>query len=501
MFKSAYGFDDETVFYFDSLGNKYVAQGGSFAWHINNPGLVRSHCHFARKNGSIGSLRGFAVFPRPERGRKALSDLLKAKKYYQSTILTIARHYQPDDPAGYLLRLMSYVSVPADRKICSLSKQEFDCLLLALEKLCGYTSVGNESFTLLPRICGHIENNTPPYDSYLITGDILLSKEEVVERILTHRLDGVIVHQDGGALHVRSRPSYSMWNIHMPAEVLPPIDGEIDTIARVVGEKKVGQCIWGFINGIWNERGDALQSAKLISDAANGEQVLSMPNDMLGRIDDVEVCFVLKIGVDTPIVKLAAKFFRYLLSLSEEDSLNWPVIVFVHSMGAIIAEHALELLQHEERQKICIFTFGGGSFIATGKCHPDSHNFASAKDLVCFLGSPSIRSLAMRRYLGFKEGLTQEQIICRWAQEDAMLYVDAIDAKVIKSYEMQRRMQIKKQFEDINNVTIVDSGPNYEHSFVSDCYQRIVQAITERYRKKSGSIKNSASKSYEPCLI
>ena len=487
MFKSACGFDDDTVFYFDSLGNKYVAQGGSFAWRINNPGLIRSHCHFAGKNGSIGSFRGFAIFARPEQGRKALSDLLKAKKYYKSTLLTVARHYQPDDPGGYLLRLMSYVSIPTDRKICSLLKQDFDCLLLAVEKLCGYSPVGNESFTLLPRICAHIENNSLPHDSYLITGNIVLSKEEVVERISTHRLDGVIVHQDDGALHVRSRPSYSMWNIHMPTELLLSNDGKIDTIMRVVGEKREGQCIWGFINGIWNEKGDALKSAQLISDAANGEQVLSMPNDMLGLWDDVAACFVLKIGIDTPVVRVAAKFFRHLLSLLKENNRRLPVIVFAHSMGAIITEHAMELLTHEERQKICIFTFGGASFIASGKCHPDSHNFISARDLVSFLGSPYFRTLVMRCYLGFKEGLTQEQVICRWAEEDAMLYVDSIDGKVIQSYVNQQKSRLEKQFEQINNVTVVDPESSYEHAFCNNCYQKIIQDIVRKYREKSPS--------------
>jgi hypothetical protein len=43
MFKKAYRFDDEVVFYFDAHDNKYVAQGGSLAWRLNNPGLLRSH--------------------------------------------------------------------------------------------------------------------------------------------------------------------------------------------------------------------------------------------------------------------------------------------------------------------------------------------------------------------------------------------------------------------------------------------------------------------------
>ena len=51
-----------------------------------------------------------------------------------------------------------------------------------------------------------------------------------------------------------------------------------------------------------------------------------------------------------------------------------------HSQGAIITEHALEILSKKEREQLIIFTFGGGSFIAAGKSHPDSHNYASAAD-------------------------------------------------------------------------------------------------------------------------
>lgn len=38
--KKAYRYDDEIVFYFDAFDNKYVAQGGSLAWRLNNPGLL-----------------------------------------------------------------------------------------------------------------------------------------------------------------------------------------------------------------------------------------------------------------------------------------------------------------------------------------------------------------------------------------------------------------------------------------------------------------------------
>jgi hypothetical protein len=62
--------------------------------------------------------------------------------------------------------------------------------------------------------------------------------------------------------------------------------------------------------------------------------------------------------------------------------------VFAHSQGAIISEHALRLLNADERQKIRIFTFGGGSFLEVDSCHPDSHNYASENDLVSSVGSP-----------------------------------------------------------------------------------------------------------------
>ena len=67
---------------------------------------------------------------------------------------------------------------------------------------------------------------------------------------------------------------------------------------------------------------------------------------------DGAACIVLKLGIDTPIVQWAAKFFRYLLKKSEAHSSHPPIIIFVHSQGAIISEHALELLKPSERNKI-----------------------------------------------------------------------------------------------------------------------------------------------------
>lgn len=88
----------------------------------------------------------------------------------------------------------------------------------------------------------------------------------------------------------------------------------------------------------------------------------------------------------------------------------------------------------------------------------------------------------MQRHLGFKEGLTQEQIIHRWAQEDARLYLDSMDATVIQNYERQRREHFEAQLAKISNVTILNPGLHYEHSFCNDCYQKVIKTIIEKYK-------------------
>jgi hypothetical protein len=161
--------------------------------------------------------------------------------------------------------------------------------------------------------------------------------------------------------------------------------------------------------------------------------------------------------------------------------------VFAHSQGAIISEHALKLLNVDERKKIRIFTFGGGSFLEVNSCHSDSHNYASANDLVSSMGSPYFRSLAIHRYLGIKEGLSQEVIIQRWALDDALLYLDSIDAFVFESFMKQRISHYENLMEKISNITILDPDPScyVEHQFCRECYQKEVRRLVEKYKGSS----------------
>lgn len=485
VYRFAYKYNEKVIFYFDSAGNKYVATGGNLAWRINNPGLVSSHSHFSRANGAIGSCGRYAIFSDPLDGRKALSAWLHSKKYYNSSIKTLADYYQPKNSDRFIAQLTSLAKISADKKINSLSKSEFDQLIKALEKLCEYEPVGNESLALLPKITAKIENGKNKEDTYLIGDNIILSKQEAVEWIQSHRLDGVIVHERNGAIHLRSRPSHCIWNIKAHEFALAPSEGKIDPLVRVIGENKPGQCIWAFINGIDNTKDEALEAAKRISTAAKGEQVLSMPNDTIWWPIDFLLCIILKTSADTPIITWTVKFLKYLLTLAKQKTDSPQVIIFLHSQGAIFIEHAIELLTPNERKQLRIFTFGGGSFIPPGKCHPDSHNYASAADFVCRFSSPNLQLLALERYYGYKEGLNDEKIIARLAFKDAIFHLDSNNLKVMEHYIKQRTTHYENEFSKISNLTILDPDPDskFKHRLDSECYQKVIQQVIKKYQK------------------
>ena len=45
--------EGDTVFYIDAFDYRYVAKNGSLSWRINNPGLVKHYCRYAKKMGTL----------------------------------------------------------------------------------------------------------------------------------------------------------------------------------------------------------------------------------------------------------------------------------------------------------------------------------------------------------------------------------------------------------------------------------------------------------------
>jgi ribosomal protein S13 len=474
--------EGNTALYMDASDCKYAAKNGNLAWRINNPGLVKHHCRFAKKNGSIGAWEKLAIFSNPLQGHQALKKWLHSKTMLQSDLYGIGKHYQPTSPEQFAQSLASSSGIPPKTKLKDLTQAEFEILLTAIEKLCGFLRIGNEEFLLLPKIAARIECPEKE-DLYLIGKDLTLTKKEAINWITSHRLDGVVVHHSNGDIHLRSRPRYRMQTLKLTWEQHCEAAGELELLARIVGEKTKEQCVWGFINGIRNTRENAIESANLISTKAGNEQVVLLQNDrFLQGAKEIGVAILLKIGIDTPIVKNAVQFFRYLLSMSE-GQYNSPVVIFAHSQGAAIAEHAIALLSNEERQKIRIFTFGGWSFIPPGITHTESHNYASVGDLIPRVGSFNLQYIALRKYEGLKEGLNHEQIIRRLAFGDAIHDLDCLEPHVLERYTQDRCKHYRNEFEKISNVTVLDSGSMWEHSFNNESYQNIVRKKIEKYRK------------------
>lgn len=483
MYKTAYSQDGSIVFYLDSAGNKYAATGGSLAWRLNNPGLIHSASRFFLRLGSIGHFGRYAIFATPEQGIEALSNWLHTNKYFNGSLKTIATHYQPDNTDDFANRLSELTGIAIPTKVKALSKQEFSWLLFGIEKLCNYSSKGNEKFYFIPKILGKIEISGRE-DTYLVGGNLVLSKKEAVLWVQQNRLDAIVVHEQNGNIHLRSRPDHWIQHIRFPFVTVPgPQD--IAPFMRIVGTAKLGQCIWAFINGIDNSKQDVLKAANNISSMAGEERVISMQNDTKGFKGSVDFgdCILLKASIKLPVIDRAVKFLRYLLVLEKEE--NAPIILFAHSQGGIILEHVLEFLEPTERLHLRIFTFGGGSFIASGKSHSDSHNYASVADYVCLMGSPNLQTLALKRYHAYKEGKPRAQMIHEWAFRDAILELDSIDSDVIKKFADARVKHYQDMFSKIENLTILDPDPDsrWKHEFASDCYQKTICQIIQKYRK------------------
>jgi hypothetical protein len=481
MLKKACRFDDEIVFYFDAHDNKYVAQGGSLAWRLNNPGLLRSHDPIVKKNIIIGMHSPYAIFPTSASGIQALHDWLRSKF---SNLLAIAKHYYPDSPEIWLDRLCQMADLSLKSKLKDLSNNAFRRLVKTIQLLCEFSASNAGNLQILPKISARYYSRDRKVEYYLAGFEELLTKAEAILWVETHRLDAVVVHKSNGVVYLRSRPGHHLNQIRFSEEVYGE-EIEFKDALRDVGKKVEGQRIWGYINGIWNDDDYALKSTQMISEIARGEQVWSLVNNTKSKLKDLIECGHQKLSLDTDIVKFAAKFMQLLLQFSYESSRKPDVIIFVHSQGAIIADLALDLLSQDERKKIRIFAFGGGSFIFPGKSHYESHNYISIGDLVPRIGSPKLALLAIRLHEEQKKNCSLEQVIDLLANEDADYYLDTTDPRILEVFCEKRRKFYRDEFKKIANITVLEQGNDaflgtWEHSFRVPCYQSKVKEIVNR---------------------
>ena len=480
MFKKAHAYNNDVIFYFDDYDHKYVAQNGSLAWRLNNPGLL--HVRSLKEHSNIGSCDTYAIFSFSEIGLRMLKKWLKSKK----SLTAIAKYYESLPGKVFLNELCEATKLQPSTKIKSLSNERFQLLVKSIVKLCNSSCEG--SFALLPKISARYYAEKPEFiELYLTDTQNVLSKEESIQWIESHRLDAVIVHKNNGTLYLRSRPGHHLDKIHFLNNECEP-ELKIENALEILGDHKPGQPIWGFINGIWNDEKQIKKSLSSIVSATNGEQVWALPNLTKSKIKDFLEILRQKDKSATVIVNIAVQFFQLLIDFSIKQSDPPPIIIFTHSQGAIIADLALNMLKNSERQKLRIFTLGGVSLISHGKAHPDSHNYISAADIIprhLALGL-KLTNLALRRYEGQKKELTQDQVIDTLVEEDIDKELETQDPQTILTYSSQRKEYYLAEFEKISNVTILDPSVNatfnrYEHELISPCYQSIIHELIKKY--------------------
>lgn len=486
MYREAYRFDDNTVFYFDHYDNKYVAKGKTLSWRLNNPGLLHAHDSIVRKIGIIGAQFPYAIFSSVRQGGKALRLWLKSIKRSDETLATIAKYYRIDNDLESLDKLIALTGLKADQKLKELSFGEFNQFIVAIETYTGFLAENRGEFVLLPKITARYFSKKKDVERYLVGFETLLTKEEAIKWIETHQLDAVLVHKSDGKVYIRSRRGSHLNQIRYRDHEYGK-EEEFKDVVRDFGEKKKNQPIWGYINGVWNDHEKAEKSISLISSYAEGDQVWSLINNTKTKIGDLIACGVQKLKLDTTVVKFAVKFLEFLLTLAKESGKSTPVIIFAHSQGAIIADLALDVIKEEDRKQLRIFTFGGGSFISPGKSHPDSHNYISQGDAIPRIASYSLSKLVLRREEERQRGVSDKHIIELLAEEDLEDLLDEEDSIAENAFRKARISFYEQEFAKIANVTLVQISkvpflPYLDHSFRAECYQQKVKEIVTRYK-------------------
>lgn len=115
---------------------------GNRASRNNNPGNIQ-YGEFAKSAGAIGTDGRFAVFPSYEVGRAAKKKLLwDTKSYSGKTIEEAINRYAPpseNDTKSYVKTVSSAVGVPANTPMSSLSEDQKEVMLDAMERVEGFS--------------------------------------------------------------------------------------------------------------------------------------------------------------------------------------------------------------------------------------------------------------------------------------------------------------------------------------------------------------------------
>ena len=129
--------------YITADGEKIVRSGGSVAWRNNNPGnLKATTSSFTMNNGAIGSAGQWAVFPDEQTGLKAITKLLRTKRYNNLSISAAIHRYAPfsdnNNPIAYSNRISKLTGLSSDLIIDDLSDDDLIKVARAIQVVEGW---------------------------------------------------------------------------------------------------------------------------------------------------------------------------------------------------------------------------------------------------------------------------------------------------------------------------------------------------------------------------
>lgn len=209
-----------SVIYETEDGRKFCYSKGNWTWRNNNPGnLVPGEV--SKRNGAIGKVGGFAVFPDYESGHKAHLDSLK-NKHGNKDLEDLIDVYAPDedgnDTENYVRFLRKKTGVKDDKKVKDFTDEEFEKLWKAIEQMEGLkkgtikecTEKKPQEKPVKKKIIGIQRDKKKTIIAYQIETLGWVSKAQGIELTRQGKVDAVIARSRSGNLYLRTRPDDSI---------------------------------------------------------------------------------------------------------------------------------------------------------------------------------------------------------------------------------------------------------------------------------------------------
>lgn len=192
----AAGYERNTVRYYDEEGNVLIRFEGSKAWRCNNPGNMKyKKGGFGMRHGGIGYAMSMVVFPTEAIGRAALVARLKSPEFRVLTIEEFPSVWDKPNEVNYRNFILDVTGLAAERKIESLTKQEFEQFRIAIERMEGWQEGWEEPYE--KQYISAVKKKGSAIVEYLI-GNKWLTKTEAVTLAVSGRLHAVVVHAKKG---------------------------------------------------------------------------------------------------------------------------------------------------------------------------------------------------------------------------------------------------------------------------------------------------------------